>query len=328
MTIDIVSAQRELFNPAVLNLNEIHRAAQISEKEGVVVTEENYTHGVFNLSNNKYHSLPGISRSALMDFIESPLIYWDKYLNKDKPKKEITQNMRIGTAVHCLVLEPEIFKEEIALLGDYNARSKDGRQYKSDFEKENAQRTILNKKEYEQAKIIAKSISDYQHTKDFLIGSFEVEKSIFWTDAETGLLCKARPDIWQQGLGLICDIKTSSDAAGFKYSIVKYGYHIQAAMQIDGILATTGQSIDAFNFIVGPTDRPFKPYLHVLNQSLIEKGRDDYKNALKILKKCIETQKWDLDREKAIIQEDEEIRYQLSLKPLRNLMEIYQCQAN
>src|SRR5260221_14129750 len=69
--------------------------------------------GVFtNLSNEEYHAdKNSISRSALMDFDKSGYTYWAKHLNPDRPKKDATKQMELGTAFHTLILEPAIFEK-------------------------------------------------------------------------------------------------------------------------------------------------------------------------------------------------------------------------
>ena len=70
------------------------------------------------MTNEEYHAHPGISRSGIMKFIESPHKYWANYLNPDRPAKKTTAAMEMGTALHTLMLEIEKFKDEYFIQPD------------------------------------------------------------------------------------------------------------------------------------------------------------------------------------------------------------------
>lgn len=78
---------------------------------------------------------------------------------------------------------------------------------------------------------------------------------------------------------IIGDIKTSADASprAFQRDIIKYGYHIQAAMVQDGINHITGKMIDTFVFIVIEKESPHAIGIYELDKESIDKGREEYK---------------------------------------------------
>jgi len=262
-----------------------------------------FSQGIYeNISNQEYHGSIGVSRSAISELKKSPLHYWDSYINSEKPEKKETQAMNIGSAVHCLILEPEKFNDNFAIIPDYNPYTNEGKKFKRDFYDLNKEKIILKNDEYEKSEIMSESVKRHKKAKKFLEGNYKVEQSIFWKDEETDILCKARPDLWHLDLNLICDLKTSADPIpkSFSKTIKENCYHIQAAMQIDAILKTTGHKIDQFCFIVIPNSRPFVPYIYVIGEEVISLGRKEYKDALKILKKCQEENNWEIDRESVI----------------------------
>ena len=53
--------------------------------------------------------LPRLSPSALMTFRESPKHYYSRYI---LGQKHVTPAMKLGTAIHCALLEPEIFDKQ------------------------------------------------------------------------------------------------------------------------------------------------------------------------------------------------------------------------
>lgn len=64
-----------------------------------------------NMTAEEYFAAPGLSHSGMKDLAVSPLRYWYLHINPDRPKDEPTPAMRIGTALHCAVLEPTEFDQ-------------------------------------------------------------------------------------------------------------------------------------------------------------------------------------------------------------------------
>lgn len=56
-----------------------------------------------------YYSMPGLSNSGMKDLVVSPLRYWHLHINPNRPKAEPSAEMQFGSALHCLVLEPDQF---------------------------------------------------------------------------------------------------------------------------------------------------------------------------------------------------------------------------
>lgn len=73
-----------------------------------------------------------------------------------------------------------------------------------------------------------------------LIKNTDYQNSLFWVDKKTGLRLKSRPDVGNKTKKVLVDIKTTTDAspAGFTKDICKYGYDLQALMQIRGAVET------------------------------------------------------------------------------------------
>ena len=56
-----------------------------------------------------YHAVKALSASGMKALAESPLHYWQRYLNPQAESEEPTLEMKIGSAVHCALLEPDQF---------------------------------------------------------------------------------------------------------------------------------------------------------------------------------------------------------------------------
>ncbi len=76
-----------------------------------------------------------------------------------------------------------------------------------------------------------------QHAKALKVFSEGVsERSIFWVDPATGQPCRVRPDYYREDIGVVFALKSTADAGfeAFRRDIFRYGYHISAAMYLDG----------------------------------------------------------------------------------------------
>lgn len=62
--------------------------------------------GVLEIGAEEYFSIPALSHSGMKDLAVSPLRYWHLWVNPERPTREETSAMRIGSALHCAVLEP------------------------------------------------------------------------------------------------------------------------------------------------------------------------------------------------------------------------------
>lgn len=85
----------------------------------------NVLQGIFpDMSNEEHHAHPAIGSSGLKLIKEqSPLHYWDAYVNPERERKAPTQAMLIGTAWHCAVFEPEAFSDRFGIAPDISAVS-------------------------------------------------------------------------------------------------------------------------------------------------------------------------------------------------------------
>ena len=64
------------------------------------------------ISNAEYHALDYVSKSHLDEVNKSAFHYWDRYINPDRVIPEPTKQMLLGSAMHTMVLEPDIFENE------------------------------------------------------------------------------------------------------------------------------------------------------------------------------------------------------------------------
>lgn len=260
--------------------------------------------GVYkDLSIEEYHGhTESISRSGLMAFRKSPKHYWSEYLNPDRPPKEATEAMIFGNAFHTYILEPEQFKSRyfvkpeqqllkdlIEMFGKEDGRLKFDSQKADleDFMLKSRDKVLLSDKQMTTLQFMKQSLENHPQAWNTVEGGI-YEQSYFWEDKESGILCKARPDILHSNM--IIDLKTTVDASpsGFQRAIVSGGYHLQGAMQIDAIQECSGIKIDTFICLAIEKIYPFSIGVYILDEDAITKGRAEYLKLLVSLKSARE----------------------------------------
>lgn len=189
-----------------------------------------------NISNDDYHNGEGVSKSNLDDIAKCPAIYqWKK---KAPECEEQKQALNMGTALHCLLLEPQHFESRFLIMPKYDLRTKKGKEGREQFMAEyySPDKIIITEDEMQKLQLMRQSALAHPDAKKLLEMQGECEASLYWNDFETDVLCKIRPDkiVYINGKPIIVDIKKTSNINDFGRSIEDYRYHVQAAMYIDG----------------------------------------------------------------------------------------------
>jgi len=233
-------------------------------------------------SNDEYHAdRTAVSCSVLKTVLRSPA-HMKAYLAADN--NDTTARL-IGTALHSSVLEPALFAEDFVEWRDGDRR---GKKY-TEFAEAHAGKSILKSDEMTRVLAMRDSILGY---KEFPIGKLlkegQNEKSIIWTDEETGVTCKIRPD--NINPYSLFDLKTTDDSrpAAFSRNCVRMMYDMQAAMYQEGVFHTTGLLRD-FYFIAVEDDAPHATWVHQASAEMLAAGKEKFRAALLAYKHCQET---------------------------------------
>lgn len=248
-------------------------------------------YGAFLTSSDDYHNAPGISSSMISKAIQSLESYKYARENPEPP----SQAMEFGSVLHVLVNEPELFTARYAVT-DIERR---GTKAWDAFVEANPGKTIIKLPDFEKAKAMADKAR--QHPRASLLDGMK-EISFFWKDAQTGLLCKCRPDNLTQK-GVIVDYKSCEEAFPervWSRHLFNYGYHIQAPFYLDGVnqaLIQSGQSdrfpkLEAFVHYAQEKSPPFlvKPWL--VGDATLELGRRVIRTTLDQILQAEKTNFW------------------------------------
>lgn len=250
-----------------------------------------------NISNEAYHQHPGVSRSMLMDFRKTPRHYWHKYINPDyKPQASVEiitkrQALEIGNAVHTRILEPDMWDKRYVLWDGPSRVTKAGKEAFAKAKADAGDKQLIDLEAYEMVAGLADAALSQPEVISIIEGT-KIEQSLFWQHQASGLDLKARPDIWCNQY--IADLKTVANASpeSFEKSIFNFGYHIQAAMQLDAVKAITGETINNYLFLVIEKEAPYAVAIYQLDEMAIAAGRDQVDAMLDRLRRCYEQDTW------------------------------------
>lgn len=248
----------------------------------------------YDISNEDYHHGLGVSKSQLDDIARSPAFYkWKKNAPLDTEKLKA---LDMGTALHCLLLEPDEFKDRFIEAPEFNRRTTQGKQDEKDFLKEceNTGKIIMEYEQHRKLKIMRESALAHHAARYFLEADGHCEASIYWTDSDTEELCRIRPDKILAQQPVIIDVKKVADMSRFDRHIEEFRYHVQNAMYQEGYLRHFGES-PVFLFIaVSETIDCARYPVHVyeLDSSDIDVGFNLFKQNLQEFHECRINDDW------------------------------------
>ena len=252
-----------------------------------------------DIANEVYHRdpdlLPGpsISSSGLKTLLKrSPRHYWhDSPLNPNRPPEDDKPHFRVGKAAHdCLLLEGRWADAYYILQEDFNARkTKEQADWHAEAEAaREAGKTVLTHAEAESVKAMAASLRENKFAAAALTNG-ESEVTLAWKDQETGVWLRVRPDFLPHKRRIIPDLKTAADGSpdAFSRTVSKFGYHMAAALYMDGIKAIFGEAPSNWLHVVIEKEAPYVVSLYELPPEDIERGRWLNRKAIRIYADCL-----------------------------------------
>ncbi|MTI12418.1 PD-(D/E)XK nuclease-like domain-containing protein [Sansalvadorimonas verongulae] len=277
-----------------------------------------------NLDEELYHSDEAVSSTILKEMRRSPR---HAYSRTQQERGKTTRTLTLGRLLHACVLEPDRFKKDYAppldpaaypdaLVSqeDYKACCKtlglpvsgtkqvlkeriqeaaDDAVFWDDILAEHSKgRTLISQPDFD---ICAGVMSSVQHhgkaSKVFTDGVSE--RSLFWEDPGTELACRARMDYYREDIGVVFDLKTTTDARleSFQRDVFKYGYHISAAMYLEGC-RQLGLKATAFAWLAIEKEPPYAIGLYMASPEMLAAGDNDFRDYLATFAACKESSFW------------------------------------
>lgn len=233
------------------------------------------------MRNEDYHKDLAVSASHLHSVAISPLHYWKRYRDTNRPVVEPTAAMRMGTLVHCAVLEPVELALRYAIAPD--RRTKEGKAEAAAMMARGIE--PVSAADLETAIAIAAAVHAHPLAA-LLLADGQPEQSFWFNDAPTGLRCKCRPD-WFNGATIV-DLKTTTDASprGFARSVAQYRYHVQASHYL------AGTGAQRFVFVAVEKTYPYGVAVYELDAAALVRGEELRRHDLQVIADCEATGEW------------------------------------
>ncbi|WP_392562529.1 PD-(D/E)XK nuclease-like domain-containing protein [Orbus sturtevantii] len=243
----------------------------------------------YDLSNEDYHSGEGVSKSQLDFIAECPALYqWSKSAPVDKNK---VPSLDMGTAFHCLLLEPDEFNKRFLIPKPINMRTNAGKEEYAELIKraEELNQTLITSEDHAKLMLMRDSAMAHPLAKWIIEAKGKAEASIYWADSDTDILCRCRPDKFIEQFNWVGDVKTSADINRFNAHSYDFRYHVQDAFYSDGVKSLTGEKPRFIFLVVSTTINCGRYPVKTFEFDDIAKdiGRISYKSNLQTLKQCL-----------------------------------------
>jgi len=292
------------------------------------------------LSNDNYHSGPGVSNSGLKLIGDrTPAHFKARYIDRTA-RDSSTRAKFIGTAIHAAALEPGRFAEAYAeplvlppgalvtaddmkpilkAAGEKISGSKSeliervlaikpdaviADVIKAEYQRANAGKLILSADEFAKVEGMRKALHSHPEAAALLADAFEFEYSAYAIDPATGLLVRMRMDLMTEG-GWMADLKKCQDAsaAGAAQAMANYGYYHQDAFYTDVFRWAAGEDPAGMKFIFVEEEPPHAVAVYTLHEDDRQRGRDQYRRNLDLYARCLERDEWPAYSERAEVVE-------------------------
>ena len=256
-----------------------------------------------NETIEQYHANPAISHSKLECYRRRPALYFKKYVAKTLPPPEDTSAFRLGSAVHCAVLEEKEFASRYVLKPDCDRRTKEGKIQFAEFAAQHAGKTLLDADEMAQVIAMREAIAAHPLASQLLADGLP---ETTWRKEQPNALgaLQCRTD-WFSSLGCelsdgkpyALDIKTveslDSDAfRNFERAAFTYGYHRQAGFYLPLINEIFQWSVAKMYYVAVEKCEPYGVAVYTLSDEAVAKGQDENIADLVRLKRSLETNDW------------------------------------
>lgn len=234
-----------------------------------------------------YHAHPALSRSRLKILLDgTPLDF------KEAPPVEETAAMRLGTAAHLAILEPERFRDLVRPMPDFgDGRTKEAKTAKAAWLEANPGKIAVPEEDYAAAAKAARLVRS-RPGPALALARGDAEVSIFWHQDDT--LCKSRPDFLDLERRIVCDVKTTKrdlDDRQVVSILVDQYAAMQAAMVNCAAHALTGETVTPYLLVVRLVEPVDIRLVHVTDEWL-EFGESQFLAALRIYRECVAAGQW------------------------------------
>lgn len=241
--------------------------------------------GVYDMPEDEYHAHPALSSSGARRLLppSCPALFQHEREAGAGHKREFD----FGHAAHMVVLGagPELHVVDAA-----NYQTKAAREDR-DAAYSRGEIPLLAA-EFDTVQAMAAALRRHPRAAEVLTPGGAAEQSLFWTDRETGVPCRARLDYLTHR---IVDYKTTTNVSPGHISkaVDSWGYHCQADFYLSGAIELDLVAPDAeFLFVFQAKTAPYLVTVVELDDVALKIGHERNQVAREIFRECSETGVW------------------------------------
>lgn len=267
------------------NTNPVHLVKPVMQPGDSLLAYVAQHETLENISHEAYHADRScVSSTALKEMLRSPA-HFKHYLQS---RRKETPSMFFGTAIHARLLEPHVFAQSYIATLFPNRKAAGYKQFAESI----TEHMILTQEQTRGLEIIAHNVDQHARARDWLSSGIK-EQTLVWQDEETGIWLKIKPDCLVYNDGICLDVKSTQDASkyGFRAACRSLLYHFSAAMYLEGLKKCFGRDFD-FAFLAIENDAPYQVNLLGAPPAMIREGTAMFREALRRLRTCIDTNSW------------------------------------
>ncbi|MFK7822763.1 MAG: PD-(D/E)XK nuclease-like domain-containing protein [Oligoflexales bacterium] len=247
-----------------------------------------------DISMQDYHAdTARPSKSMLSDLLDRPSTYYKKYVAplEEREQKKSAKHFRDGDLVHCKVHEPKEFSSRYHVVDVSSRATKTFKQTVLGTDK-----ICITSSEYNNASYMADALWNNKQARAYLELAGKAERTFYYTDPETGIELKARPDFITDDSVFVLDTKTarSIDPFDFIRDADSFKYWLSPEIINNAVESVRGIKPQAYVFLCVENKGEKKPdtAIYYADFDFLELGEIKLKQALQTLKQCRESGHW------------------------------------
>jgi len=236
-----------------------------------------------------YFKVEALNKSGLVKLNQSPA----HFKAPEKPRSAVQQsNLDIGSAFHCLTLEPQNFEARFMLLDEgLTLTTKAGKAVKA--EAQEAGKILIKHNDYQNIIGMAQATRNHPGARTLIESQGPVERGVYWDDPITGIPCKAKPDKVTANC-LVVDLKSTGDARPEEFMRTAYNlhYHWSAFWYCWGMTIKTGVPHTDYIFVVVERAEPWGVKIYFATTDMLLLAAQEIAPLKKLYAECIKKDKW------------------------------------
>lgn len=236
-----------------------------------------------------YHASEAVSHSMLKKLDASPSkLRWE--LDHQRPP---TPALRVGSAVHTAILEPDLFETLYSVQKKVDRRTKDGKAYVEQWEADNPGKIAISEEEMDTIMRVHARTHDSEWFSQFFRPGVK-EASFYAHDPKTRLRVRCRPDNYIVDRRIIVDLKTTDCAQDrvFTHDITKYSYATQAAFYMAVVEWATGEPVEAFVIAAVEKSADCDVNVFYMPKDVLRMAGRQCREWLNMFEYCVRTNTW------------------------------------